>query len=94
LGEAADGQIAVEMARRLAPEVIIMDLSMPRMNGIEATQRIKEELPCVRVIGLSMYEQADRADALLKAGAVAYLNKAGPSDELIAAIRRSEPGCR
>ncbi len=87
VGEAADGEEAVEMARRLHPQVIVMDMSMPRMNGLEATERIVAELPDIRVIGLSMYERADREEAMRQAGAVAYLTKDGPSGDLIAAIR-------
>ena len=86
VGEAADGVIAVEMAQRLHPDVVIMDVSMPRMNGIEATERIVSEMPEVRVIGLSMYEKADRGAAMFRAGAAAYLTKDGPSEDLIAAI--------
>ncbi len=87
VGEAADGEQAVEMARRLHPQVVLMDMSMPRMNGLEATERILAEMPDIRVIALSMYEKEDREETMLKAGAVAYLTKAGPSGDLIAAIR-------
>lgn len=64
-----------------------MDLSMPVMNGIEATRKIMAELPGTQVIGLSMYEEADQAEAMLEAGAKAYLSKRGPTQDLIAAIR-------
>jgi DNA-binding NarL/FixJ family response regulator len=57
------------------------------MNGIEATRRIKAALPGTQIIGLSMYEEADQAEAMLKAGARTYLSKGGPSHDLIAAIR-------
>ncbi len=87
VGEAADGAEAVEMACRLRPDVVIMDVSMPKVNGIEATARIAAGVPGARVIGLSMYERADREEAMRAAGAVAYLRKDGPSENLIAAIR-------
>jgi signal transduction histidine kinase len=87
VAEAADGKQAVEEARRRRPDVIIMDISMPEMNGIEATRAIHAELPDVRIIGLSMHEEADGADAMREAGASAYLSKDGPSDALIAAVR-------
>ena len=65
-----------------------MDISMPGMNGIEATRIIHAEMPAVHVLGLSMFDQADPADAMCEAGAVGYLTKSGPADELVKAIRR------
>lgn len=88
VGSAADGVEAVELALATQPDVIIMDITMPRLNGIEATRRITLELPQVRVIGLSMHEREDMATAMREAGAVAYLTKSGPSEDLIAAILR------
>lgn len=87
IGEAADGKAAVEMAPRLLPEVILMDFSMPRMDGVEATRIIHAQLPRIRIIGLSMYEEADRAEAMIEAGASAYMTKSGKSELLLAAIR-------
>jgi CheY-like chemotaxis protein len=87
VGEAADGEQAIEQAQRQIPDVIVMDVSMPGMSGIEATRIIHEAQPEIRIIGLSMYEEADRAEAMHKAGAAAYLSKGGPAEELLAAIR-------
>jgi signal transduction histidine kinase len=87
VGEASDGVVAVELARRLLPDVVTMDISMPRMDGIEATRILHAELPGVSVIGLSMFEEAERAVAMRQAGAVNYLAKNGPADALIEAIR-------
>ncbi len=87
VGEASNGQISVEMARSLLPDVVIMDMSMPVMNGLEATRIIKTELPGVCVIGLSMYEESEGANAMILAGACAYLSKTRASEELVAAIR-------
>ena len=89
VAEASDGEQAVELARQLRPDAVIMDVVMPRMNGIEATRIITSELPETRVIGLSMYVEADRAEAMREAGAIDYLTKGGHLDELVAAIRRS-----
>ncbi|MBN1566402.1 MAG: response regulator [Acidobacteria bacterium] len=86
-GEAGDGQQAVDMARRLRPNVAIMDVNMPGMNGIDATRIITSEDPQCRVIALSMYSEAEMETAMREAGAVHYLIKSGPSGALIDAIR-------
>jgi DNA-binding NarL/FixJ family response regulator len=67
--------------------VVIMDVNIPGVGGMEATRLIHAELPDVKVIGLSMYEESDRAAAMRTAGATAYLSKSGPASDLIAAIR-------
>lgn len=91
IAEAGDGQDALEQARLHRPDVIIMDVSMPGMNGIDATKAIMAELPDTKIIGLSMYAEADQAEAMQQAGAVGYLSKGGPSEQLIAAIRLYAP---
>jgi signal transduction histidine kinase/CheY-like chemotaxis protein len=88
VGEAGDGQAALRAARELRPQVVIMDVSMPDMDGIEATRRLCAEAPETHVIGLSMYEEADRAASMLEAGARLYLSKDGPLENLVAAIRQ------
>ncbi len=88
VGEAVDGKMAVERARSLQPDVILMDISMPQLGGIEATQEIHLQLPKVRVIALSMFEEDDCAQAMLEAGAVAYLSKSCTIDALTSTIRR------
>ncbi|MCC7191488.1 MAG: response regulator [Phycisphaeraceae bacterium] len=87
VGQAEDGQMALEMARVLRPDVVVMDVTMPRLNGIESTRAIKREIPGVQIIGLSMHEKEDMAAAMREAGAIAYLPKEGPSEALISAIR-------
>ncbi len=87
VGEAADGKEAVELARQIKPDVIIMDINMPVMDGVEATEIIVSELPSTKVIGLTMHVAPDVATGLLKAGAVGCLTKGGPSEDLISAIR-------
>ena len=91
VAEAADGREALELALKLSPDVVVMDVSMPIMDGVEATRRIAAELPGVRVIGLSLHESADMARAMRDAGAAAYLSKGGPADLLVATIRGSSP---
>jgi PAS domain S-box-containing protein len=87
IGEAQDGQQAVDMSRRLRPNVVIMDVNMPGMNGIDATRIISSECPECRIIALSMYSEAEMETAMREAGAVNYLIKSGPSGALIDAIR-------
>jgi PAS domain S-box-containing protein len=87
VGEAADGKSAVGLIRELLPDVVLMDVNMPGMGGIEAVKIIHKELPNIHIIGLSMFQEDERADAMRKAGAVAYIDKSGPSDAVIAAIR-------
>ena len=89
VAEASDGEAAVDLALRTRPDVIIMDVTMPRLNGIEATRKITAILPEVRVIGLSMHEEADMAEAMRRAGAVEYFPKDGLAEQLIAAIRQT-----
>lgn len=85
IGEASDGEMAVDFTRRLYPDVVIMDVQMPKMNGIEATRQIKAVCPEVAVIGVS---SSNYADAMVKAGASAYIFKQHAVDELCRAIRR------
>jgi len=86
VGEAANGLEAVEMTKRLNPDVIIMDVSMPEMDGIEATRRIKNELPKARVVGLSMYEDEHIYKAMCEAGAESFVSKNASPARLLNAI--------
>ncbi|HSW51428.1 MAG TPA: response regulator, partial [Bryobacteraceae bacterium] len=93
VGQARDGWQAIEMARRLTPDVVLMDIGMPGLNGIEATRIIHAEMPRVRVLGLSMlYEEGEGAEAMREAGAIAYVTKSAPSSEVLAALRSCMPG--
>ncbi len=91
VGEAADGPQAIELANKLKPDVIIMDVNLGDMTGIEATRRIMADIPAAKVIGLSMHLDAQIAVAMREAGATAYLTKGGPAEDLIAAIRACAP---
>jgi PAS domain S-box-containing protein len=87
VAEAADGEMAVAAALRSRPHVVLMDVGMPRLDGIEATRRIAAALPGARVIGLSGNQDEDMAAAMRQAGAVLYLVKDSPPEALVAAIR-------
>lgn len=87
LAEAADGEEAVALVAKLQPELVLMDVSMPRMDGIEATRRITTRFPHIKVIGLSMFEAEEVQEPMRQAGAVAYVNKAGAAEELLRVIR-------
>jgi PAS domain S-box-containing protein len=87
LAQAEDGRKALELAGKIRPDVILMDISMPHLDGIEATRIIRERYPHICVIGLSMFDEEDRANAMLKAGASCYFAKTRPISEVKAAIR-------
>ncbi|OAN43248.1 response regulator [Microbacterium sp. H83] len=92
VAEAADGAEAVALAARLRPDVVLMDLRMPGTSGIEATARITEELPDVRVLVLTTYETDDDILGAIEAGASGYLLKAAPHEEIVAGIRSVAEG--
>ncbi len=87
VGEASDGKSAIDVVRDTRPAVVLMDISMPGMDGVEATKRIHQEMPEIKVIGLSMFQKSERAAAICEAGAVNYVAKTDPSDTLMEAIR-------
>lgn len=86
VGEAETGRQALEMAERLKPDVVVMDIGMPDLNGIEATRRIRALQPRTRVLGLSTYTDRQYVLGMLEAGATGYLPKSAAADELIRAI--------
>jgi NarL family two-component system response regulator LiaR len=92
VGEAGDGEEAVSLTADLHPHVIIMDIAMPKVNGIEATRRIKQIFPDSAVLILSAYDDDQYVFAILEAGAAGYLLKDVPSQELVEAIRAVHAG--
>ena len=86
IGEASDGREAIKIALKLLPDVIVMDLAMPGMNGIEAAKIINKKQPYLKIIGLSMHSGKQFIQGMFKAGAMGYLLKDGDADELITAI--------
>jgi two-component system, NarL family, response regulator LiaR len=92
VGEAANGTEAVEQARKLTPDVILMDLVMPVMDGIEATRQIKQEMPSVNVLVLTSFSTNDKVIPSLNAGAIGYLLKDSTPAELVRAIQQVAQG--
>ena len=86
IAEAENGRSAVQLSARLSPDIIVMDISMPGLNGIDATRRITAELPGVKVIALSMHADRNFVVEMFKAGAMGYLLKDCAFEELIRAI--------
>jgi DNA-binding NarL/FixJ family response regulator len=87
IGEASEGQEAIEKTRDLSPDVIVMDVAMPGMDGLEATRRIKKQLPTVKVIVLTQYDNKEYILSAIKAGAAGYVPKRALGSELVSAIR-------
>ncbi len=92
VGEAKTGREAIEEARKLKPDVVVMDVSMPELNGIEGTRQICDELTQTKVIGLSMHKDSVYVRELLRAGARGYLLKDSEDDDLLRAIRAVSRG--
>lgn len=92
VGEAESGWKAVEQATRLQPDVVLMDIAMSDLSGLEATQEIKERAPHVNVLALTMHDREEYFFAMLKAGALGYVLKESEPNELLAAIRAVHRG--
>jgi DNA-binding NarL/FixJ family response regulator len=92
VGEAADGRIACERALELAPDVVVMDVTMPEMRGKAATARLKQARPEIRVVALTVHEDRTYLKQLLEAGASGYVPKRAAADDLIRAIRTVAAG--
>jgi DNA-binding NarL/FixJ family response regulator len=92
VGEAANGREAVELAERLKPDIVVMDVAMPELNGIEATRRLAESAPHVRVLALSMHKDSVYVRETLRAGARGYLLKDSGANDLVAAVRAVASG--
>jgi NarL family two-component system response regulator LiaR len=92
IGEAANGREAIELERELTPDVIVMDLVMPEMDGLEATTAIKEQNPEARILVLTSFDEQDRIAAIMAVGASGYLMKDSSAEGLMQAIRSVHSG--
>ncbi|NUR63631.1 MAG: response regulator transcription factor [Catenulispora sp.] len=92
VGEAADGAQALRRAAELAPDVVLMDLRMPNLGGVEAIKRLRSEAPDTRVLVLTTYDTESDVLPAIEAGATGYLLKDAPRDELIRAVREANEG--
>lgn len=92
VGEAEDGREAVRMAHMLRPNLVLMDIAMPLLNGLEATRQIKREHPEIKILVLTMYDHEEYFRQVLEAGASGYIIKRAAAHELVAAIRAVNSG--
>ncbi len=92
VGEAKDGQEALQMCRSLEPDLVLMDVRMPKCDGLEATRAIKEEMPKVSVVMVTMHENPDYLLEAIRAGAAGYILKDAEGERLVGAVRRTLNG--
>jgi two-component system response regulator NreC len=92
IGEASDGLEAVELTRKLRPDILLIDLAMPRLGGIEAARLVRDAVPETRVVVLTMFQKEGYAHQVLNAGAYGYVLKGSPSADLLEALRTVHGG--
>lgn len=92
IGEAKNGEQAIRFCEQMNPDVVLMDLVMPIMDGATATKKIKELNPSIQIIALTSYKERDQVQSVLQAGAIGYLLKDITADELATAIRQAKAG--
>jgi DNA-binding NarL/FixJ family response regulator len=92
VGEAESGRQAVQLAKKLAPDVVVMDIAMPLLNGLEATRQITKQVPSTKVLILSSYSDDEYVQQLTQAGAAGYLVKQTAANDLLKAIREAHKG--
>lgn len=92
IGEASDGQQAIHIVRELAPDVVLMDINMPGMGGIEAVEKLTAEFPDLRILILTMFDHEEYLFRTIRAGAKGYLLKDSPVSEVVEAIRKVMSG--
>ncbi|WP_299521365.1 response regulator transcription factor [Winogradskyella sp.] len=92
IGTANDGEALLKLVRLKQPNVVIMDIRMPKVDGISATKQIKKEFPHTKILGFTMFDQQDAIRQMLEAGASGYLLKNSPLDEVLKAVRAVHKG--
>jgi len=92
VGEAENGREAIEKVREFSPEVVLMDIAMPIMGGLEATRRIQKEAPNTKVLVLTQYDDSEYVLSLVRSGARGYISKTATASELVSAIRAVNAG--
>lgn len=92
VGEAENGEVAIELARRTMPDVILMDIRMPKLDGIKATQTIRQEIPSIAIVILTIYDDDTNVFQAIKAGAIGYILKDSPIDDALEAVRAAYKG--
>ncbi len=92
VGEADNGRLAVQLAQNLQPDVVVMDVVMPQLNGVEATRQILRDSPHTKVLVLSSYSDDEKVAQLIEHGAIGYLVKQAASNDLVKAIREARKG--
>lgn len=92
IGEASDGEEAIRLAEQLRPEVILMDVTMPQLDGVEATRRIRKHDPDVHIVMLTMHADQEVLSAAIRAGATGYLVKDCSTEEIASAVRMAASG--
>ena len=89
VGEASNGEMAIQMTRETRPDVVVTDVNMPVIGGVEVTRTIKQEYPTIAVVGLSIYDHKVTMDAMRQAGAAAYVLKGSSFETICGAIREA-----
>jgi two-component system, NarL family, response regulator LiaR len=93
VGEASNGEEALQICSEVQPDIVLMDIFMPKVNGIEATKQLRARFPAIQIIALTSFQERDLVEQILRAGALSYILKNVTGEELASAIRSAYSGC-